>query len=98
MVDQVRQRRGWTKTSTARWWQEAHTSRATLRRFWQGERIQHDIFIALCQAVGLSQWEQIAALESPSLEEATEQTRSPSTLYAWTKHRILSASMDVAKS
>ncbi|MBD3559453.1 hypothetical protein H6S82_11350, partial [Planktothrix sp. FACHB-1355] len=36
IVDKARQRRGWTKTSTARWWQDAHTSRATLRRFWQG--------------------------------------------------------------
>jgi hypothetical protein len=70
MVDQARRQRGWTKTSTARWWQDAHTSRATLRRFWQGDRIQHDIFIALCQAVGLSQWEQIVDRELPTVEEA----------------------------
>ncbi|MBD2119391.1 NB-ARC domain-containing protein [Trichocoleus sp. FACHB-262] len=60
IVDRARQRRGWTKTSTARWWQDANTSRATLRRFWQGDRIQPDIFIALCQAVGISDWEAIA--------------------------------------
>lgn len=60
IVNQARQRRGWTKTSTARWWQDAHTSRATLRRFWQGERIQQEIFIALCHAVGITQWETIA--------------------------------------
>jgi hypothetical protein len=79
MVDQARQRRGWTKTSTARWWQDAHTSRATLRRFWQGERIQHDIFIALCQAVGINQWQQVADLQSPSEEpaEPTELSQSP---------------------
>ncbi|BAB76108.1 hypothetical protein ACN23B_22120 [Anabaena sp. FACHB-709] len=39
IVDKVRKRLGWTKTSTARWWQDAHTSRATLRRFWQGDRL-----------------------------------------------------------
>lgn len=60
LVDRARQRRGWTKTSTARWWQDAHTSRATLRRFWQGERIQQDIFIAICQAVGIGDWQTIA--------------------------------------
>jgi hypothetical protein len=71
LVDRARQRRGWTKTSTARWWQEAHTSRATLRRFWQRDRIQRDIFIALCEAVGISNWEAIAEVdETPALQAA----------------------------
>lgn len=56
LVDRARQRCGWTKTSTARWWQDAHTSRATLRRFWQQERIQREIFIAICAAVGIQDW------------------------------------------
>ncbi len=60
IVDKARLRLGWTKTSTARWWQDAHTSRATLRRFWQGDRIQQEIFIAICQAVGITNWEAIA--------------------------------------
>lgn len=59
-VDRARKRLGWTKTSTARWWQDAHTSRATLRRFWQGDRIQRDAFIAICQTVGIHDWEAIA--------------------------------------
>ncbi|AFZ24248.1 NB-ARC domain-containing protein [Cylindrospermum stagnale PCC 7417] len=66
IVDKSRQRLGWTKTSTARWWQDAHTSRATLRRFWQGERIQREIFIAICQAVGIGNWEEIA--QSPDAD------------------------------
>ncbi|NJR59910.1 MAG: NACHT domain-containing protein [Cyanobacteria bacterium CRU_2_1] len=61
IVDRARQRRGWTKTSTARWWQDAHTSRATLRRFWRSERIQQEIFIAICQVVGIDDWQAIAA-------------------------------------
>ena len=64
IANQARQRRGWTKTSTARWWQDAHTSRATLRRFWRGERIQQDAFIAICQAVGLEDWQTIAEVSS----------------------------------
>ncbi|NEQ70389.1 MAG: NACHT domain-containing protein [Symploca sp. SIO2D2] len=59
IIDQARKRRGWTKTSTACWWQDAHTSRATLRRFWRGERIQKEAFIGICQAVGVSNWEAI---------------------------------------
>ncbi|MBO0352315.1 hypothetical protein J0895_25170 [Phormidium pseudopriestleyi FRX01] len=60
IADRARKRLGWTKTSTARWWQDAHTSRATLRRFWHGDRIQRDIFIAICAAVGISDWQAIA--------------------------------------
>ncbi|WP_013325208.1 NB-ARC domain-containing protein [Gloeothece verrucosa] len=75
IVDRARQRRGWTKTSTARWWQDAHTSRATLRRFWQGERIQQDIFIAICQAVGISNWQAITA--------ANEVPDSPTPRFHW---------------
>ncbi len=64
IANQARQRRGWTKTSTARWWQDAHTSRATLRRFWRGERIQQDTFIAICHTVGLDDWQAIAELSA----------------------------------
>ncbi len=59
IVDRSRQRLGWTKTSTARWWQDAHTSKASLRRFWHGDRISKEIFIAICHAVGISDWEAI---------------------------------------
>ncbi|MFB2920852.1 NB-ARC domain-containing protein [Aerosakkonema funiforme] len=72
IVDKARQRRGWTKTSTARWWQDAHTSRATLRRFWQGDRIGRDIFIAICQAVGISNWEAIADSPDFNFEPISE--------------------------
>lgn len=72
IVDKSRQRLGWTKTSTARWWQDAHTSRATLRRFWQGDRIQREIFIAICQAVGIGNWEAIAELPTADLESIAD--------------------------
>ncbi|MCT7976626.1 NB-ARC domain-containing protein [Laspinema olomoucense] len=60
VADRARKRLGWTKTSTARWWQDAHTSRATLRRFWHGDRIQREIFIAICATLGISDWQAIA--------------------------------------
>jgi hypothetical protein len=78
IVDRARQRRGWTKTSTARWWQDAHTSRATLRRFWRGERIQQDAFIAICQAVGINDWEAIAQ-SSKDLDNDLSEVNSPLT-------------------
>ncbi len=74
IVERARQRRGWTKTSTARWWQEANTSRATLRRFWHGDRIQTDIFISLCAAVGITEWQQVAASEDWPADRPTADT------------------------
>ncbi|MEO0433549.1 MAG: hypothetical protein AAF151_17825 [Cyanobacteria bacterium J06656_5] len=79
IANQARQRRGWTKTSTARWWQDAHTSRATLRRFWRGERIQQDAFIAICQTVGLDDWQTIAE----PLSEASDEPLSRPPLIDW---------------
>ena len=69
IANQARQRRGWTKTSTARWWQDAHTSRATLRRFWRGERIQQEAFIAICHTVGIDTWQEIAELSFEPSDE-----------------------------
>ncbi|MBD2457901.1 NACHT domain-containing protein [Nostoc sp. FACHB-87] len=73
IVDKARKRLGWTKTSTARWWQDAHTSRATLRRFWQGDRIQQEIFIAICQAVDINDWQSIAEMPNADFEEVSTQ-------------------------
>jgi len=76
IVDRARKRRGWTKTSTACWWEDAHTSRATLRRFWRGERIQQDAFISICEAVGISDWQAIAQLPE-SLNSNEPELQSP---------------------
>jgi hypothetical protein len=76
IVDRARKRRGWTKTSTACWWEDAHTSRATLRRFWRGERIQQDAFISICEAVGISDWQAIAQFPE-SLNPNVPELQSP---------------------
>jgi len=62
-VDRARHRKGWTKTRTMAWWQDAHTSQATLRRFWRGIAIESGSFAAICHAVGISDWEAIADLD-----------------------------------
>jgi hypothetical protein len=65
----VCKRKGWTKTSTSAWWLAAHTSRATLRRFWQGAKIQRGAFISICEVVG-EDWRQIAETEDIEAESA----------------------------
>lgn len=57
LVDQARQRKGWTKTRTPIWWDLAHTTQATLRRFWRGKAIQVEAFSSICQTVGISDWQ-----------------------------------------
>ncbi len=60
IVDRARRRRGWTKTRTLAWWQGAHTSQATLRRFWRSIAIDGDAFVAICLIVGITDWQAIA--------------------------------------
>jgi hypothetical protein len=58
IIDQLRKRRGWNRQADV-WCQDAHTTRATLKRFWQREPVQQDTFIGICQAVGLERWQEI---------------------------------------
>jgi NB-ARC domain len=58
-VDRARRQMGWLKQSEI-WCRAAHTSRATLKRFWRREPIDQGAFIAICQAVGIEEWEEIA--------------------------------------
>jgi len=57
-VDRLRQQKDWNRQSQA-WCQEAFTTVATLRRFWQRDPIQQDTFIRICQAVNVERWEEI---------------------------------------
>jgi AAA-like domain len=58
-VAQAGRKKRWTKTRTPAWWDAAYTTQATLRRFWRRIPIQRDTFIAICQAVGVENWEEI---------------------------------------
>ncbi len=57
-VDELRKKRGWSKTEDA-WWGLANTSKATLKRFWRRIPIQEAAFSNICQAVGLHNWEEV---------------------------------------
>ncbi len=58
IIDQKRKKKGWAATAVA-WCKAAQTSVATLKRFRQRIPIQQDVFIAICKAVGLENWEEI---------------------------------------
>lgn len=58
LVNQARRHKGWNRQASA-WYQTALTSLPTLKRFLQGEPIQQETFIRICQAVGLEHWEEI---------------------------------------
>lgn len=78
-VDRARHRKGWTKTRTMAWWQDALTSQATLRRFWRGIPIERGSFAAICHAVGISDWEAIADLDTvEEVDIPTEMVSLPS--------------------
>ena len=59
-IDRARKRFSWTKTHTESWWQDAQVSQSTLRRFWAREPIRQDNFIAICKAVKVDNWEEVA--------------------------------------
>jgi hypothetical protein len=62
-VDCARRQKGWLKQSEI-WCRAAHTSRATLKRFWRREPIDQGAFIAIYQAVGIEEWEAMAEVEA----------------------------------
>jgi len=58
IVDRARRQKGWNRQAYA-WYDKAHTTLPTLKRFWQGEPVEQETFINICQAVGLEHWEEI---------------------------------------
>lgn len=64
VIEKAIKKKGWTKTETPSWWQEAITSQATLKRFWRRIPVQQDTFIRICQVVGVTNWQEIAAEEN----------------------------------
>ncbi len=66
IADAARQKKGWTKASPI-CCDKAHTSIATLKRFWSGSPIRREAFISICQALDLD-WEKIAFHEEHIVE------------------------------
>ncbi|MCP2728163.1 NB-ARC domain-containing protein [Limnofasciculus baicalensis] len=58
LLDQLREKKDWNRQDY-RWEEAARVSKPTLKRFWRRIPIEKDNFIAICQSVGLDNWEQI---------------------------------------
>jgi uncharacterized protein YjbI with pentapeptide repeats len=69
-VDRARRKKMWTKSEKA-WAELVPTSVATLRRFWAGLAIQVDTFQAICETVGIKDWESVADFEKAYGTEPT---------------------------
>jgi len=61
LVEQARRTKCWNRTAPV-WCDRAFTSRATLNRFWAGQSIRREAFIAICMAVGVN-WQCVADAE-----------------------------------
>lgn len=59
IVDSHRQRKRWAKTERA-WYELAFVSKSTLKRFWNRERIRQELFVKICEVIGISNWEEVA--------------------------------------
>lgn len=60
IIDQARVKKNWTALAAA-WCTQANVSMSTLKRFREKKAIQKDAFIAICQAVGIDNWQQIVS-------------------------------------
>jgi hypothetical protein len=58
IVDRARRKKGLEKQASS-WCGDAQTSVATLKRFWRRKPIQHEVFVKICKAVEVDNWEDI---------------------------------------
>jgi hypothetical protein len=75
-VDACRKLKGWKKLDED-WAELAGVSTTTLRRFWEGRCIRQAHFKAICQVVGLEDWEALVdreALVCSSADKLTDNT------------------------
>ncbi|MGD1900026.1 MAG: hypothetical protein ACFB16_24155 [Phormidesmis sp.] len=60
VIDRARVDKNWTALALS-WCEKANVSLSTLKRFRERKAIQKDAFIAICQAVGIDNWQQVVA-------------------------------------
>jgi NB-ARC domain len=58
ILERSRRQKRWDKAAEVLC-SDALTSKATLRRFWAKQPIQHDTFIRICQTLGIKNWEAV---------------------------------------
>jgi tetratricopeptide (TPR) repeat protein len=65
IINLARERKGWAKAEET-WFQSALTSKSTLKRFWLKKRIDQEVFVAICEQVGVKDWQAIVAQPPPT--------------------------------
>lgn len=73
-VDGARKRKGWNARDFA-WYDAANVSESTLKRFREGKAIQQDLFVAICKAVGIEDWETIVSESLPKVDLSEEKSK-----------------------
>jgi hypothetical protein len=69
IIDRARELKGWNKTGLP-WQVQADVSRSTLDRFWMQKPIKRQNFEAICVAVGVAVWQEVADL--PPIESTAK--------------------------
>jgi NB-ARC domain len=72
-VDRARLKKGWARTISGAWFEDAKIARATLVRFWTPKHVRKETFINICAAVGITDWQEIvdwSAEPDPESESA----------------------------
>jgi uncharacterized protein YjbI with pentapeptide repeats len=89
IVDKARCMKGWAKQDQV-WFDLAHVSKSTLRRFWAGIAIQSESFQSICQCVGIEDWKWIVDFGAIDVSD-TEEKLTPAKIK---KHYILELNAD----
>jgi hypothetical protein len=58
IIEPARTKKGFNKQASG-WCRDANTSVATLKRFWSCQPIQREVFVKICEAVDVYNWEEI---------------------------------------
>lgn len=81
-IEQTQAKRRWTRLL---WSREADVSESTLKRFLKGVPVSSENFIALCEAIGIEDWQSLVDWESSGIEApSTSQARRSSFIVSGT--------------
>ncbi|AFZ61353.1 NACHT domain-containing protein [Anabaena cylindrica FACHB-243] len=85
ILDQARRQRGWNKQNLSQY--GVNTSDATLKRFWRRIPIDKEIFIKICEALGVN-WQEIASHpidwgDAPSVDNFFGRSKELDDLESW---------------
>ena len=90
IVEPARVRKRWNQQDE-QWAEAAGVSLKTLQRFWQRQPIRQGNFIAICQAIGLEDWQAILDLPTAAARSSGELRVYPDA--TWVERSAVTASL-----